>query len=285
MTVHSTGALGRDAGSDASPGTIGAGSLHASGAVRFVGLCLLVAAASVFASGPIQALVPVALAFLPAVIAMALAWREGHGALRRLLHSLTIRPRDRRWYLVLLLPVVWALAVVGIAIVLGQPGTGLFDNLTPTALIVPLVVFLPAVAEELAWRGFAVPRVMVVMSPLRAALVLGLPWALIHVVLQLPGGMNEGTAILPGIVVLFSYSIILTWVYIGTGGSVLMAALVHTGLNGVVPLMSGLDPDVAWELRAVVAALIAAAIVGLGGFRRFGDPDQVPSDARRSTTL
>ena len=283
MTFPSTGAVERDAGSDASPDTTGTGSLRASGAVWFVGLCLSVAAASAFASGTMQALVPFALAFLPAVIAIALAWREGHGALRRLLHSLTIRPHDRRWYLTLLLPVVWALAVIGIAIVFGQPATGLFDSLTPTALIVPLVVFLPAVAEELAWRGFAVPRVMVVMSPLRAALVLGIPWALIHVVLQLPGGMNESTAVLPGFVALMSYSVILTWVYLGTGGSVLMTALVHTGLNGVVPLMSGLDPDLAWDVRAIVAALIAVAIVGLGGFRRSTDTDRVPSEARRSS--
>jgi hypothetical protein len=53
-----------------------------------------------------------------------------------------------------------------------------------------------------------------VTSPLRAALVLGVPWALIHIVLQLPGGMNEGTAILPGVVALLSYSVVLTWVYL-----------------------------------------------------------------------
>jgi uncharacterized protein len=272
MTVPTTGAAGRDAGIDASPGTA-AGWLRASGAAWFVGLCLLVAAISTLASGAMQAIVPFALAFMPAVIAIGLAWREGRGALRRLIHSLTIRPEDSRWYLVLLLPVAWALAVIAIALALGQPGTSLFDSLTPTALIVPLVVFLPAVAEELAWRGFAVPRVLVVMSPLRAALVLGIPWALIHLVLQLPGGVNESAAILPGIVALFSYSIILTWVYLGTGGSVLMAALVHMGLNAVVPLMSGLDPELAWDLRAVVAALIALAIVGLGGFRRFAARD------------
>jgi hypothetical protein len=32
--------------------------------------------------------------------------------------------------------------------------------------------------------------------------------------------------------------------------------------------MSGLDPVLAWDLRAIVAALIAVAIVALGGFRR-----------------
>jgi membrane protease YdiL (CAAX protease family) len=269
MTTPRSGALGRDTRSDAAHDTTGARRwLHASGAAWFVAICLSLAAVSALASGPMQSLVPFGLALLPAVIALALAWREGHGAVRRLLRTLTIRPQDRRWYLVLLLPVGWALTVLGVAIVLGQPVSGLFDRLTPTALIVPLVVLLPAFAEELAWRGYAVPRVTMVTSPLRAALVLGVPWALIHIVLQLPGGMNEGTAILPGVVALISYSVVLTWVYLGTGGSVLMAALVHMGLNGVVPLMSGLDPVLAWDLRAIVAALIAVAIVALGGFRR-----------------
>lgn len=272
MTTPRSGALGRDTRSDAAHDTTGARRwLHASGAAWFVAICLSLAAVSALASGPMQSMVPFALALLPAVIALALAWREGHGAVRRLLRTLTIRPQDRRWYLVLLLPVGWALTVLGVAIVLGQPVSGLFDRLTPTALIVPLVVLLPALAEELAWRGYAVPRVTMVTSPLRAALVLGVPWALIHIVLQLPGGMNEGTAILPGVVALLSYSVVLTWVYLGTGGSVLMAALVHTGLNGVVPLMSGLDPVLAWDLRAIVAALIAVAIVALGGFRRLDD--------------
>ena len=46
--------------------------------------------------------------------------------LRTLLHSLTIRPADRRWYLVLLIPVLWSLATVGVAVGLGEPVDGLF---------------------------------------------------------------------------------------------------------------------------------------------------------------
>ena len=79
------------------------------------------------------------------------------GALRRLVHSLTIRPADRRWYLVLLIPVLWSLGDRGVAVGLGEPVDGLFVSLFPAVLIVPIVVLIPAFAEELAWRGFALP--------------------------------------------------------------------------------------------------------------------------------
>ena len=100
----------------------------------------------------------------------------------------------------------------------------------------PLVVILPAFAEEIGWRGYALPRTMTVMSPLRAAIVLGIPWSLIHIPLYLPGQMNGGSAVWSMLTQIISYSIILTWLYVGTGGSVLMTGLFHTLLNGLVPL-------------------------------------------------
>ena len=248
--------------------------LPASRAVRsvawFVAGCLALAALSAMASGDLLAVVPFILALGPAVIAIGLALVEGNGALAQLRGMLLRRPTDRRWYLVLLVPVAWALTVVGIAVVLGEPSTGLFDRLTPAALVIPLVVVLPAFAEELAWRGFAVPRLMTVMSPLAASLALAVPWTILHLVLLLPGGANAGAEVWPSVLSLFAYSVVLTWAFVGTGGSVLIPALIHTGLNGVVPIMWGVENDLSWALRAIVAAVIAAAVVVFGGFRGFG---------------
>jgi len=240
----------------------------------FIGLSLgLVAlAAGTTLAAPdseiVAADVPFVLALGPAVVAVCLAWREGDGSMRRLWRSLGRRPANARWYLVLLLPVLWAFAVVGVAIGLGEPTAGLFDDLLPGAVIVSLVVLLPAFAEELAWRGFATPRLMAAMSPLRVSLVLAIPWIALHLVLHLPGAMNDSAAVWPTVLSVFAYSVLLTWIFVGTGGSVLLAALVHAGLNGVVPIMSGLDAEAAWAVRAVLAAVIAIAVVGLGGFRR-----------------
>ena len=247
------------------PVASGAGYLGAAG---FVALCLALAGMAALVSPAAPALVPFVLALGPAFIAGVLAWREGGGALGRLKRSLTLRPADPRWYLVILIPIAWALTVIAAAIALGEPTAGLFATLGPTALIVPLVVLIPAFAEEVAWRGFAVPRLLTVMSPLAASLLLAIPWTVMHLVLLLPGGVNEGAELWPSVLSLFAYSVVLTWVFVGSGGSVLLAALVHTGLNGVVPLMAGVDGDLSWELRAVVAAVIAVAVIGLGGFRR-----------------
>jgi membrane protease YdiL (CAAX protease family) len=103
------------------------------------------------------------------VIAIALAWRSR--TLRRLLGSVVKRPADARWYLVLLLPVIGSLAVVPVAAFLGLPTAGLFGNLTATALILPLVVLLPAIAEEIGWRGFILPRGLISIVPVLGGLI------------------------------------------------------------------------------------------------------------------
>jgi hypothetical protein len=105
------------------------------------------------------------------------------------------------------------------------------------------------------------------MTPLGAALLLGIPWAAIHLFLQLPGQMNEGLEPVPTVVSLLGYSVILTWAFVASGGSVLLVALIHGGLNGVAPLMAGLEVDRAWTIRAVLVAVIAVVVVLRGGFR------------------
>ena len=240
------------------------------GAAWYVALTLtfaVLATAAVLVSGAAPTLLAFALALPPAGIAIGLAWREGNGALGRLGRSLTVRPANPMWWLVLLIPLGAFLAVDAVAVAFGASADGLFDDVFPAVLIVPLVVLVPAFAEEIGWRGYALPRTLTVMAPLRAALVLGLPWALIHVPLYLPGQMNAGSAVWSMLTQILAYSVILTWIYVGTGGSVLMTGLFHALLNGLTPLTNGLDPLVAWEIRGVVFPIVAIALVALGGFR------------------
>lgn len=233
----------------------------------FAGLSLGLAAAATLGGVP-PALVPFVLAFVPAVFALLFAWREGDGALRRLLAMAVRRPNRRAWYALVGLPVAWAVAVVGVAIASGDPAVGVFDKAFPAIVIVPLVVLIPAFGEEIAWRGYAVTRLLPSMSPLAAALLLGVPWAAMHLFLQLPGQMNDVLDWWPTIVSLVSYSVILTYAFVWSGGSVLLVALVHAGLNGVAPLMAGLDVDRTWIIRALVTASIAMAVVVIGAVRQ-----------------
>ena len=234
--------------------------------LTFAGLSLGLAAAVTLGGVP-PTLVPFVLALGPMVLAVLFAWREGDGAVRRLLASAATRPNQRRWYALVILPLAWALAVVGVALVLGDPRAGVYQSLFPAIVIVPLVVLIPAFAEEIAWRGYAVNRLAPVVTPLGAALILGVPWAAMHLFLQLPGQMNAGLDWWPTIVSLLGYSVILTWAYTRSGGSVLLVALIHAGFNGVAPLMTGLIVDQTWIVRALLVAAIAVAIIVLGGFR------------------
>jgi membrane protease YdiL (CAAX protease family) len=233
----------------------------------FIGLSLGLALVAIVA-GVSAALLPFVLALGPTVIALALAWREGHGALGRLRHSLTMRPPSRRWYVILAFPIVWSLATVGVAVLLGAPTAGQFKNAFPAVAIIFLVVLLPAFAEEVAWRGFALPRLMTVMSPLQAAVLIGIPWTLIHVGLFLPGQSNAQLLLWPLALSIVSYSVILTWLFVRTGGSVLMTALVHAGLNAVSPVMVGVDANTQWIIRNVLAGLIALGLIALGALGR-----------------
>ena len=236
----------------------------------FAGLSVALAAVATFGGVP-PALVPFVLAFGPTVISLTFAWREGGGAVRRLLQTATIRPNRHAWYALVALPFIWAFAVVGVAIALGEPVQGVFDKALPAIVFVLLIVLLPAFGEEIAWRGYAVARLLPSMSPLAAALLLGVPWAVIHLFLQLPGQMNAGLEFWPTMLSLVSYSVILTWAFVGSGGSVLLTALVHAGFNAVAPVMAGLETDRAWIIRAVLVAGFALVVIAAGGLRRSSD--------------
>ena len=245
----------------------------------FVGVSLLLAAIAFLPAMPTD-LAPFVLALGPVVIAVAIALWEGNDALSRLLRMLTKIPDNVLWFLAIAVPVAWALTVLIVAIFAGAPVEGLFDGVGLQSLLVLLVVLVPAFAEELAWRGFAVPRLLPFMSPLAAALVLAVPWTILHLPLMLvPGGINEELAVSPGVLALFSYSVILTWIFVGSGGSVLLVALVHAGLNGVVPIFQNLDTEQAWLLRALVAAVIAILVIVFGGVHRRTPVPRQPRDA------
>jgi membrane protease YdiL (CAAX protease family) len=234
----------------------------------FAAASLVLAAVAFLPATPTD-LAPFVLALGPIVIVVAVALWEGNDALGRLWRMLTKIPDNVLWFLAVAVPIAWAATVLIVAIVAGEQTDGLFDGVGLSTLVVLLVVLIPAFAEELAWRGFAVPRLLPYMSPLVAALVLAVPWTILHLPLTLvPGGVNEGAAVFPGILALFSYSVILTWIFVGSGGSVLLTGLVHAGLNGVVPIFQNLDPAEAWLWRAIIAAVIAVLVVLLTDVRR-----------------
>lgn len=87
--------------------------------------------------------------------------------------------------------------------------------------------------EEPGWRGFLLPRLQTRLSPLSASLLVWIPWALWHAPLDFAGyaGPSFGDYFRTRVVLLLSVSVILTFIYNRTGGSILAAALFHSVYN------------------------------------------------------
>jgi uncharacterized protein len=110
-------------------------------------------------------------------------------------------------------------------------------------------------AEEPAWRGFAVPRLQAQRSPLASAAILGVLIALWH----LPLVGDTGWI---GIVTTFVITFVYVWLFNRTGGSVLLVLLFHNAQGFVTMPDLGYTGDglarqemlefVAWCIVAIV---------------------------------
>jgi membrane protease YdiL (CAAX protease family) len=100
-----------------------------------------------------------------------------------------------------------------------------------------LIAFVPVVfladvlgnGEEIGWRGYALPRLQSRYAALFSGLVMGLIWALWHLALYITR-MNPiwFAWYIVGVV---AKSVLITWAYNGTRGSLLIATLYHATWN------------------------------------------------------
>jgi membrane protease YdiL (CAAX protease family) len=124
--------------------------------------------------------------------------------------------------------------------------------------------------EELGWRGYALPRLLRRQRPLAASLSLGAIWFVFHVPIMfvpnsIAGGQSLATA-LPFLVGVLAASVLMTWLYRSTGGSVLLTTLFHGAVNVWPSLVGGTGNEVAlaWT-QAALLTLAAAAVVARYG--------------------
>jgi uncharacterized protein len=101
-----------------------------------------------------------------------------------------------------------------------------------------------------------------------ASLILGALWGLWHVpTLIVPGTPQYGLPMTAFVLLTVEYSILMTWVFLHTRGSVLIATLFHGAINlsqGI--FLSGVEGATRYWLLCIVygvAALIVAFLLGL----------------------
>jgi membrane protease YdiL (CAAX protease family) len=203
---------------------------------------------------------------VPSAVAIVLtAIVLGRGALRKLLGRLLIWRVNPFWYLVVFLgPVALTGGVVLLNALMGGPALSLGMTLVGAAIFFAFsVVPGSALGEEIGWRGYVLPRLQSRMSALSASLLIAPIWALWHLPLWLTGEPGRTPTLYTGFLVsAFALSIISTWVYNSTGGSLLMVVLAHATVNLPLTLVrDDLGAQASVPVLLYFGLLIVAAIV------------------------
>lgn len=113
---------------------------------------------------------------------------------------------------------------------------------------VHILIFMGPLGEEAGWRGFALKKMLGNLSPMKAAVLLGMIWSFWHLPLFFIKGTTQNALTsfgsIPVILGYFLYtvmiSVLITLLYIMSNGSVFGSMLLHAVGNlslGVVPLI------------------------------------------------
>jgi membrane protease YdiL (CAAX protease family) len=200
--------------------------------------------------------------FGPLVAAVVVTGQEsGRAGLRSLLGRILHWRVAPIWYGVVLLgPVLLMLAGLALeVVVLGAqpPSLGTVIGALPILVIITVygMIFV-TLGEEVGWRGYALPALQARYGALVSSVILGVLWAVWH----LPAFFNPDThySDLPFVLQLalqIPLAILFTWVFNSTGGSVLMAIVLHAVVNASTRLWNTLpeysvEPPTAAEAAA-----------------------------------
>jgi uncharacterized protein len=231
---------------------------------------------------------------VPSAVAILLtAAGLGKGGVRTLLRRLLIWRVGLRWYLLLLAPTALVVTAITVVAALGGGPTATLAVPVVSAVITVAFMTFPgsAAGEEIGWRGYALPRLQVRHSALTASLILGTLHQLWHLPLWFRGLADyPPLSVFPVFAIQgLALTVIYTWLYNSTKGSLLLAVLFHTATNAPLTLvllpMGVEDFTWPWVLMAAltaVAAIIVVAVFGpsqLSRQHRQQEPQQQPSTA------
>jgi len=174
--------------------------------------------------------------FVPSFVALGLIMKEKGRTLGwKWVISQYKRPFDKKWLyiVILLMPILSAISYWTI----NRIDNTITSDLLKTPWMIPLV-FLQiffiggALGEELGWRGYALPRLLTLFSPMVASLILGLIWSFWHLPLFFMIGTVQSNMpiwqfMLQNTLIAFYF----TWLYMRVNRNLFVMVLFHAIAN------------------------------------------------------
>lgn len=170
------------------------------------------------------------------------------------------------WLLVafLILPLGWIIAsMIGSASGiewLGRANPSILFHVLPLTLLGSTYLLSDAgpLGEEFGWRGYAMPRMLRIMSPVLAGIMLGAIWAIWHI----PGFLmsespQSGLSFVQFFSSLTAQGVLICWLYLRSGGNWFIAGFVPHAVINCSASIYGFSVD-RWMYPLVPIAFAAA---------------------------
>jgi uncharacterized protein len=185
-----------------------------------------------------------------------------------------------RWYAVALLTAPLLYGAISLALSLTSPEylPSIFTTDDKASLLLMGIAYGligGGFLEELGWTGFAIPRMRLRYGVLSTGLIVGVLWGAYHFSVIYWASSPSGAIPLAILLVqLFAwmpaYRVLMVWVYDRTGGSLLVAMLMHLSLTASTLILGARlagVPLVTFDLiwAAVLWAVIGAVALANGG--------------------
>ena len=162
--------------------------------------------------------------------------------------------------------VVWYLFALFSTLIIGVAAIALhtwvggitppMNQLVLAQALLPLPAGLP---EEYGWRGFALPHLLKKRTALASSLIIALFWVVWHIPIS-PALINVSFL---GLFLLevIPLSILFSWLYINSGGSILLVVLYHLVANMVVFVLNIPGSPSLWAVYIGLNWLLAALVI------------------------
>lgn len=195
---------------------------------------------------------------------------------------------DLRWYAVALLaaPLLFLTVIIPLSLISPVFQSGLFESgdLAPRMVMGLVAGLIVGILEELGWTGFAIPQLRLRYGVLVTGLMVGIVWGLWHVLANDVWASVATAGDVPLVLFmilraisllvggLLAFRILMVWVYDRTGGSLLVAILMHTSYTCSTfilnPVMLSGTSLLIYDLLSAVAIWAVVATVFIVNSRK-----------------